>query len=60
MPFGLDSGSWIFFLLAALVIWALPLAAGVWALVTLARLRAGQRELLARLTSLERRLGERT
>jgi hypothetical protein len=33
--------------------WVLPLAAGVWALMTLARLRRGQDELLARVASLE-------
>lgn len=40
-------------LLIALLLWFLPLAACVWVLVTLARLRRGQDAILARLASLE-------
>ena len=40
-------------LLIQLFLWFLPLSATVWALVTLARIRRGQVEILARLASLE-------
>jgi hypothetical protein len=36
------------------VFWLLPLAAGVWALVTLHRIRGSQEEMRARLAGLER------
>lgn len=48
-------------LLAPLVLFAiyvLPLVAVIWALVTLARLRTGQADILARLSAIERRLRE--
>jgi len=58
MPFGLGAGESIIILLG-LVVWLLPLGAGVWAFVTLSRLRTSQQELLAKMTLLERRLSER-
>jgi hypothetical protein len=58
MPFGFGPGEAIL-VLGVLVVWLLPVGAAVWALATLARLRTGQQELLARLASLERRLGDR-
>ena len=58
MPFGLGAAE-VIILLLGLVVWLLPLAAAVWALVTLSRLRTSQHELLAKMASLERRLGER-
>lgn len=60
MPFGLGAGEAIVVLVGMLVVWLLPLGAAVWALVTLSRLRNGQQELLAKMASLERRLGERS
>ena len=40
-------------LLVWLVAWLLPVAAMIWALVTLARLRRGQDAILARLAAIE-------
>ena len=58
MPFGLGAGEALVVLLG-LVVWLLPLGAAIWALLTLSRLRTSQQELLAKMTSLERRLSER-
>ena len=44
-------------LLVWLLAWLLPVAAMVWALVTLARLRRGQNAILARLAAIEAALG---
>jgi hypothetical protein len=60
MPFDLGPGEAIVILLGVLVVWLLPLGAAVWALVTLSRVRTGQQELLVKMASLERRLGERS
>jgi hypothetical protein len=54
--FGLDSEASIAVVLGMLVAWVLPLVITVWALVTLARIRADQREVLTRLSMIERRL----
>jgi hypothetical protein len=43
-------------LLVVGVAWLIPIAAGVWALVTLQRLRTGQDELRTRLVAIERLL----
>jgi hypothetical protein len=43
-------------LLVVALLWLLPIAAGVWALITLHRLRLGQDELRMRLANIERGL----
>lgn len=37
------------------IFWLVPVVAGVWALVTLSRIRAGQDEVLRRLAAIEQR-----
>ncbi len=44
----------VLFVVAAF--WAIPIAAGIWALITLHRLRVGQDELRHRLSMIERGL----
>lgn len=56
MPFGMGSGELLVFLLFALLIYGVPLVAGGWALVTLARIRSDQKEVLARIATIERHL----
>jgi hypothetical protein len=46
----------VFVLLAVAAFWVIPVAAGVWALVTLHRIRVGQDELRHRLSTIERGL----
>jgi hypothetical protein len=45
--------------LVMVVFWLVPLAAGIWALVTLQRLAAGQQQIKAQLEAIERRLNSR-
>lgn len=59
MPFGLGPGESIVIVLGVLAVWVLPIIAAIWVIITLSRLRTGQQELLAKMSSLERRLGER-
>jgi hypothetical protein len=40
----------------ALFLWAIPVAAGVWALVTLHRIRSGQQAVQTKLDTIERLL----
>ena len=43
-------------LLMASVIWVIPLAAGIWALVTLHRIRSGQQDVQTKLDAIQRLL----
>lgn len=56
VSFGIGPFELFLVVAAALVAWLVPIAAAVWAIVTLARLRRGQDELRARLVAIERRL----
>lgn len=48
----------LFILLLILVSWVVPLAAAVWAIVTLYRVRRDQEAMLTKLTAIERRLAQ--
>ncbi len=60
MPFGLGVGESIVTLLVVVLMYALPMTATVWAVVTLVRLRRGQGDILTRLAAIERKLGGRS
>jgi type IV secretory pathway TrbD component len=59
MPFGLGFGEATVVIAFVLAMWALPLGLAIWALVTLARIRSGQQEILTRLKSIEHHVGAR-
>lgn len=46
----------ILILLVGVVFWIVPLAAGIWALVTLQRIRAGQDAMQQQLANIEARM----
>jgi len=49
-------GGMAIFVLLAAAFWLIPIAAGIWALVTLHRIRSSQAVILLRLEQLERTL----
>ena len=57
MPFGMELGESLSFLLFAGIFSLLPFVIMIWAVITLARIRSAQTEILARLSAIEQRLG---
>lgn len=55
MPFGLGAGESLL-LIPFLLLWLAPIIATIWALVTLAKVKRGQDEIMRVLASIERRL----
>lgn len=59
MPLNVGAGAVLTFLVFAFIAWIVPLAAIIWSLITLARLRTGQQDILTRLAAIERAIGSR-
>lgn len=55
MPFGLGVGESLIVLVCGIVFWLAPIAAAIWAIATLAKVRSTQDEIARRLRELERR-----